>query len=142
MGNEYAKEAKALNKLGDKMFKKKHYTDAMKYYIESIKMMEETLETDPYSMIFNSNVAIRLYIAERYDDARNILNEHVRRNPDDASAYYYLAVSYAHQDIKVDALENLKKAIQLDSNLKDKARADEELKLLLDVDDFKRITLG
>ncbi len=40
MGNEYEKEAKALNKLGDKMFKKKHYTDAMKYYIESIKMME------------------------------------------------------------------------------------------------------
>ncbi|MHA1519378.1 MAG: hypothetical protein ACTSRK_04270 [Promethearchaeota archaeon] len=39
MGNEYEKEAKTLNKLGDKMFKKKLFTDAMKYYIESVKMM-------------------------------------------------------------------------------------------------------
>lgn len=40
MGNEYEKQAKTLNKMGDKMFKQKQYTDAMKYYIESVKLME------------------------------------------------------------------------------------------------------
>jgi hypothetical protein len=40
MGNEYEKQAKALNKMGDKMFKNKQYVDAIKYYTESIKMAE------------------------------------------------------------------------------------------------------
>ncbi|MHA1775880.1 MAG: hypothetical protein ACTSWC_03845 [Promethearchaeota archaeon] len=40
MGNEIEKQAKNLNKMGDKMFKQKQYADAIKYYIESVKLMK------------------------------------------------------------------------------------------------------
>ncbi|MCF2138919.1 MAG: hypothetical protein K9W44_02535 [Candidatus Lokiarchaeota archaeon] len=45
MGNEIVKQAKALNKMGDKMFKKKQYNDAIQYYIESVKLMKSINNT-------------------------------------------------------------------------------------------------
>lgn len=45
MANEMEKQAKTLNKMGDKMFKQKQYTDAIKYYIESVKLMKEAGNT-------------------------------------------------------------------------------------------------
>ena len=40
MGNEMIKEAKAVNKQGDKLYKNKQYTEAIKLYVESVKLMQ------------------------------------------------------------------------------------------------------
>ncbi len=39
MGNELEKEAKSVNKMGDKLYKNKEYNEAIKLYVESVKLM-------------------------------------------------------------------------------------------------------
>ncbi|MHA1510545.1 MAG: hypothetical protein ACTSRX_02375, partial [Promethearchaeota archaeon] len=40
MGNEIEKEAKNVNKMADRLFKKKNYTEAIKLYAESVNLMK------------------------------------------------------------------------------------------------------
>ena len=40
MGNEIEKEAKNVNKMADRLYKKKNYTEAIKLYVESINLMK------------------------------------------------------------------------------------------------------
>ena len=40
MGNELEDEANAVNKMGDKQYKAKNYTEAIKLYVESVKLMK------------------------------------------------------------------------------------------------------
>ena len=40
MGNEMVKEAKAVNKQADKLYKNKQYTEAIKLYVESVKLVQ------------------------------------------------------------------------------------------------------
>jgi len=40
MGNEIEKEAKNVNKMADRLYKKKNYTEAIKLYVESVNLMK------------------------------------------------------------------------------------------------------
>jgi tetratricopeptide (TPR) repeat protein len=42
MGNEIEKEAKNVNKMADRLYKKKNYTEAIKLYVESVNLMKTT----------------------------------------------------------------------------------------------------
>ena len=40
MVNEIEKEAKIVNKMADKLYKKKNYIEAIKLYVESVNLMK------------------------------------------------------------------------------------------------------
>ncbi len=59
--------------------------------------------------------------------------------PDYSVAWYNLACAYSSQNKKVEVLENLKKAIELDLACKDAAKIDEFFKNLWEDEDFKKL---
>ena len=61
---------------------------------EAIHMMEETLETDPYSLVFSLNVATRLYMAKRYEEAIRKIEDILRMEPNFSLSYGLMGRTY------------------------------------------------
>ena len=111
---EYLKKAYSLNPRSGPV--KMYYSAFLQYTdrkLESIQMMEETLETDPYSLIFNGNVAIRLYIAERYEDAIQKCEDILRMEPNFWPAYQFIGRAYLCLEMYDKAEQALVKSNEL-----------------------------
>ena len=84
----------------------------------SIIVMAGTISSAPAKSTSNSSLAssIRLYKSGNYTQAYNAFNNIVKKDPSNAVAYYYLAMSSAQIGKKDEAIENYARVIDLSSN--------------------------
>jgi len=97
--------------------------------------MVDTTRTDVWGM-----KASTLSHLGRYEEAISIINEGLRNNPDDPSGIYNRACIHSIQGNKVNALADLKRAIELEASFREYARTDEDFKSLYDDEEFKNLT--
>jgi len=111
---EYLKKAYSLNPRSGPV--KMYYSAFLQYTgkkMESIKMMEETLETDPLSLVYNVNIGIRLFVSERYDDTIKKCEEILEIEQNFWPAYQYIGRSYINKLIYDKAEEALVKSNEI-----------------------------
>ena len=122
---------------------------------QSIKKMSEEIEharkdiDEKKTSVDETKIAItanRLFfegfmltLTKRHEEAIMKYMKSVELKPDYMQAWYNIACSYSLLNKKVEALQNLKKAIELDSINKEKAKKDEDFKNLWEDEDFKRL---
>jgi len=80
---------------------------------EAIQMMEETLETDPYSLVFLLNVATRLYCAKQYEESIQKAEYILGIEPNFSLAYGLIGRSYICMGLYDKAAKTLEKANEL-----------------------------
>ena len=73
----------------------------------------------------------------RYEEAMQSYNQALEINPDDARSYYGLACCYALQENIELAIENLRHAINLDSQYREMAKTDSDFDKIRDKEQFK-----
>ncbi len=110
-------------------------------YQEAIKGYDKLLERQPGYITGYINKGIALYRLGEYEDSLasfdKIINE---LNPDYADAYYYKAQSLAKLNRPSDAVESLRKAIELFPANKEYVKSDAAFDSLRKRDDFKELT--
>ena len=74
-----------------------------------------------------------------YAEAQKSFEHAIQREPDYVDAYYNLACLYALKGEKIRGLTNLKKAISLDSSVREWARKDRDLQSLKRQPEFQEI---
>ena len=74
------------------------------------------------------------------DEALSAAEKDIEIDPNNATTFFNVACIYSLKGEKEKALNNLKKAIDLDESFQKKARKDEDFKSLWDDNDFKKIT--
>ena len=75
-----------------------------------------------------------------YDKAIDGLHELLAESPDDPTSEFNLACAYALTGKKPEALEHLRRAIELDPDFRDNARTDSDLDSIRDEPEFSAIT--
>ena len=95
------------------------------------------IKPDKYEAWAWSNRGIALVILGRYEEAIQSCNQALKINPDDANSYYNLACAYALQENIELAIENLRHAINLDSQYRDMAKTDSDFDKIRDSEQFK-----
>jgi len=74
-----------------------------------------------------------------YAEAQESFEHAIQREPDYVDAYYNLACLYALKGEKIRGLTNLKKAISLDSSVREWARKDRDLRNLKGQPEFQEL---
>jgi len=106
--------------------------DAKRFY-------QETLKVDPGYIEALNNLAV-IYIAEKdYSGARSTFEKVILLKPDCVDSYYNLACVYAIQGEVYKSLVHLKKAILLNSSVRDWARTDTDLENLRGIAEFEEM---
>jgi len=76
----------------------------------------------------------------QYEEAIIAYSKAITLSPNDAAALFNRGVCYAHQNIKDKALEDLRKAVQLNPEYKGLVSKNHILIELLTLDEFKSLT--
>lgn len=84
--------------------------------------------------------AFKFHEEGKYELALEAWNKAIELKPDDAEAWGNRACAYARMDDKENALKNLSRAIELDAELKEKAKQDKDFQNLWGDEDFKKLT--
>jgi tetratricopeptide (TPR) repeat protein len=108
-------------------------------YEEAIKCYERSIELNPHYAEAWDNRGFVFHKLTLYEEALKCYNESIRLKPNLANAWYNRACLYSIKGEKEKAISDLKKALELDIYLKDKAKEDEDFKNIRDEDIFKRI---
>lgn len=103
-------------------------------YKEGEDILGQAIETNPN--IFNKGLA-QLMQGVNYDSAIASFNSAAQKNPKDAVTQYALAVAYARKGDESNMSSALKKACELDSDLKAKALKDVEFDKYKNNNSFK-----
>jgi tetratricopeptide (TPR) repeat protein len=118
------KEApKAYLYKGLALFSMKQYPEAVDQFDVIIR---ECKDSDTLQKAID-NKGISLMGMKKYDEAIAILTDAIKLDPKAAKPWYNLACAYALKKDKGQMLISLEKAIEYDSNLKERARTDDDL---------------
>ena len=112
----------------------------MDNYEEAIAVYDKVLERrpkDPNSWFGKGNCFKGL---RKYDDALKAYNKVIEFSPEAAGAWYNQAWIYAQKKEKTNVLADLAKAISLDGDYKEQAKADEAFQWLREDAEFKKLT--
>ena len=122
---EFYERAKYFQKTG-------RLKEAQRFYKQAL-----TLEPDNVFVLNNLGV---IHIQQRnYSEARNSLEVAIRIKPEYVDPYYNLACLYASKGKVMKSLENLKKAISLNTLVREWARKDRDLQNMRGVPEFVKI---
>jgi tetratricopeptide (TPR) repeat protein len=108
---------------------------------ESLATSEKLIRMQPDSAANWGVKARALHSMHKYEEAISSYNRAVQLDPDQAEYIYQRGCVYCLKGDKANALTDLKKAISLDTQLKEWAPKDEDFKSLWDDEDFKKLTL-
>ncbi|CAD7771523.1 Tetratricopeptide repeat protein [Candidatus Methanoperedenaceae archaeon GB50] len=75
----------------------------------------------------------------KYYSALESLEKAIELKPDDAEVWFNRARLYALKGEREDALADLRRAIELDSSFKERAKKDKDFEALWDDEEFKRL---
>ncbi|MCD4783921.1 MAG: tetratricopeptide repeat protein [Candidatus Eremiobacteraeota bacterium] len=116
------------------------------FYIENkdfkkaVKLYKEAVRKFPRDIDFLSNLSLSLSMEGKYGQSLNVMKSAVKVSPGNSLLYYRTAFVYALMDRKEMVIENLKKAIKLDPELKDYAAKDPDFKKYWKDSEFIKIT--
>jgi tetratricopeptide (TPR) repeat protein len=156
----------AMLYLGDNFAELKQYKDAIKYYENLIKIKPDyeyawygkarslhqsgkyadALEAYDKALSLSPKYAnaligksVSLQKMGQLDDSLTVLEEAIKLNPPEATAWFNAAAGYTLKNEKNKALQNLKKAIEIDSTCKADAKTDGDFKPLWNDADFIKL---
>jgi len=106
---------------------------------EAQKLYKQTLILEPNNVYALNNLGV-IYIQQRnYSKAQNSLESAIRLKSEYVDPYYNLACLYASKGKVMKSLENLKKAISLNTLVREWARKDRDLQNMRGVPEFEKI---
>jgi tetratricopeptide (TPR) repeat protein len=108
-------------------------------YDKAIDDYTSTIAIDPKNIYAYDNRGIANYKNGDYDGAIVDYSKIIEIDPNIARTWYNRACCYALKGEKDKAISDLKEAITQDASYKDKAKQDEDLKILWDDADFKKL---
>jgi len=107
---------------------------------EALEACEKAIELKPDDADAWSNKGLALAKLGRYEESITASDKAMAIKSDDAGILYDRACIYSLTNDKPNALENLKKAIELDSKHKEEAKTDKDFEWLWkDDEDFKKL---
>ena len=104
------------------------------------RLYRKTLMLDPGSVYALNNLGV-LYMQDKsYAEAQNSFEHAIQQRPDYVDPYYNLACLHALKGETISSLAQLKKAISLDTSVREWARKDRDLQSLKGEPGFQEIT--
>ncbi len=107
--------------------------------IEALECYDKALQIEPKDVFILNNKNGVLIELGRYKEAEECIQQIIKINPEHAPAYYNKACLRILTNEKSDALTNLKKAVELDSRLKEYAKKDKDFNSIKDDKDFQNL---
>ncbi len=104
---------------------------------EALDLLDKALSID-YFLVLHEKAYCLLEL-NKIDEAISIYDEILINNPNDATAYYNRACAYSLKNDKDKAIEDLKKAIELNMDFKFLAMDDRDFDNIRDSDEFKKL---
>ena len=103
------------------------------------RLYRKTLMLDPSSVYALNNLGV-LYMQDKsYAEAQNSFEHAIQQKPDYVDPYYNLACLHALKGETISSLAQLKKAISLDTSVREWARKDRDLQNLRGVRGFEEM---
>ena len=103
------------------------------------RLYRKTLMLDPSSVYALNNLGV-LYMQDKsYAEAQNSFEHAIQQKPDYVDPYYNLACLHALKGETISSLAQLKKAISLDTSVREWARKDRDLQNLKGVPGFEEV---
>jgi len=103
------------------------------------RLYKKTLMLDPGSVYALNNLGV-LYMQDKYySEAQNSFEHAIQQKPDYVDPYYNLACLHALKGETIRSLAQLKKAISLDTSVREWARKDRDLQNLKGVPGFEEV---
>jgi len=103
------------------------------------RLYEETLMLDPGSISALNNLGVLHMQDKNYAEAQSSFEHAIRQKPDYVDPYYNLACLHALKGETMKSLAHLKKAISLDTSVREWARKDRDLQKLKREPGFQEI---
>ena len=123
---------RAWERKGDALSKLEKYGEAVDSY-------DKALQYKPDDDRAWENKGDALYYLGKYAESLKSYNTALQYNPDDDWALYQIACIYGLQNNVPLALENLQKAIKLDSKYRDTAKTDPDFDLIREQPEFQEL---
>ena len=113
---------------------------ALERYEEAIEAFDRSASMDSSRTDVMGMKTAALAKLGRFDEALVLINKTLEQNPDDISGIYNRACLYSIKGDKVNALADLRRAIEIEPSMKEYARNDEDFKSLYENEDFIKLT--
>ncbi len=104
------------------------------------RLYKKTLMLDPGSVYALNNLGVLYMQDKNYAEAQNSFEHAIQQKPDYVDPYYNLACLHALKGETIRSLAQLKKAISLDTSVREWARKDRDLQSLKGEPGFQEIT--
>jgi len=104
------------------------------------RLYQKTLMLDPGSVYALNNLGVLYMQDKNYAEAQNSFEHAIQQKPDYVDPYYNLACLHALKGETIRSLAQLKKAISLDTSVREWARKDRDLQSLKGEPGFQEIT--
>ena len=133
--SNFIEEAEELKRIGNELFKKKQYVDALKKYKKATK-------TDPQNAIYWSNIAACYDILNDFGESKAAAEKCIQLDPSFIKGYYRLATAQGRINELEDALKTITKGLELEPKNRDLLEKRENIRFKLDrYDKFEEATL-
>lgn len=109
-------------------------------YANGMPLLRRALELGPNDFYARFNMAMGCKLQKDYDDALTWFNRALQVKPNDAWTYYGIATIYADRNETAQAMQNLQKAVSLDTSVKAVAKEQDHFRKYHANADFIRIT--
>ena len=103
------------------------------------RLYQKTLMLDPGSVCALNNLGVLYMQDKNYSEAQNSFEHAIQQKPDYVDPYYNLACLHALKGETIRSLAQLKKAISLDTSVREWARKDRDLQNLKGVSGFEEV---
>jgi tetratricopeptide (TPR) repeat protein len=131
-------DCEAYTNRGNSYYEQKNYDKAIENY-------DKAIDINPnYAKAYN-NRGVAYHAQQNYDKAIENYDKAIDVNPNDADAYFNKACTYAKKsdgevaENQVEAIKYLSKAINLDKNLKELAKNEDDFSSLRNLPDFAEL---
>lgn len=108
-------------------------------YKEALENIEKSLSIRPDFNFAIRNKGLCLMYLNRIDEGIEIFKELITKEPNNPEHYYNLACAYAQKGEKNQAIDYLKRAIEMDQNFKFIALDDKDFDSIRDSEEFKEL---
>lgn len=108
----------------------------------AIEAFDKALEIEQNDVVALTNKGYALAVFGKFEEARVLLDKALTIDPKDASTLYAYACIYSLMNEKKEAIENLRRSIELNPSFKERAKDEEDFMQFTDLwndIDFKRI---
>ncbi|MEW5936604.1 MAG: tetratricopeptide repeat protein [Candidatus Thermoplasmatota archaeon] len=109
----------------------------MQRYEEAIACFDHLLSINPDDTLAYLTKGVALYRLRRWDDAISALNNVVKREMNEAAAWYYKACAEAMKGNMKLVIPFLKRSIELDEDYRERAKEEEAFKMMQGTEEFQ-----